>query len=238
MIFRHLFNLFDACFFSFSSSYVFCMHVISFYSSEFHELSINSLFFIIFLFLQLCDDDLLCILFNESQIICFESTNFAFFIMIVKLSVSNRKRLRKNFFLFSFFCLVVCHICSFVFLKSELIIICLVLLMNSRNSFSRTESLHCMLSAILRSQWFFNSCWISVKSRVWRNNDNVSFVVSTCLLKCFNCLMHCFSLTDHISSFSKTCRMIDDLNVLFLIFVKSFKNCSIEYFTNDVTTTF
>jgi hypothetical protein len=49
------------------------MHVISFHSSEFHELSINSLFFIIFLFLQLCDDDLLRILFNESQIACFES---------------------------------------------------------------------------------------------------------------------------------------------------------------------
>ncbi len=71
--FCHLFDLFNSSFFSFASDYVFCMHVISFHSSEFHELSINSLFFIIFLFLQLCDDDLLRILFNESQIACFES---------------------------------------------------------------------------------------------------------------------------------------------------------------------
>jgi hypothetical protein len=156
----------------------------------------------------------------------------------VKLSVSNRKRLRKNFFLFNFFCFVVCHICSFVSLKSELTIICLVLLIKSRNFSSRTESLHCMFSAILRLHWFFNSCWISIKSWVWRSSDNMSFVVSTCLLKCFNCLIHCFSLIDHISNFSKTCRIIDTLNVLFLIFVKSFKNCSIEYFTNDVTTAF
>jgi hypothetical protein len=112
--------------------------------------------------------------------------------------------------------------------------------MKFRNSFSRTKSLYCMLSAILRLQWFFNSCWISIKSWVWCNNDNVNFVVSksTCLLKCFNYLIHCFSLINHISNFSKTCRMINALNVLFLIFVKSFKNCSIEYFTNNVTTTF
>jgi hypothetical protein len=167
-------------------------------------------------------------------------TCFAFFLISFKLSVSNRKHLRKNFFLFNFFCLIVCHICSFIFLKNELTIICLMLLMKSRNSFFRTKSLHCMLSAILRSQWFFNSCWISIKSWVWRSNDNVSFVVSesTCLLKCFNCLIHCFSSIDHISNFSKACRMIDALNVLFLIFVKSFKNCSIEYFTNDVTIAF
>jgi hypothetical protein len=71
--------------------------------------------------------------------------------MSLKLYVSNRKRLRENFFLFSSFCLVVCHIYSFVSLKSELTIICLMLLMKSRNSSSRTRSLHCMLSAILRS---------------------------------------------------------------------------------------
>jgi hypothetical protein len=165
-------------------------------------------------------------------------TCFAFSLVSFKLFVSNRRRLRENFFLFSFFCLVVCHICSSVSLKSELTIICFMLLIKSRNSSSRTELLHCMLSAILRSHWFFNSCWISVKSRVWRNSDNVNFVVSTCLLKCFNCLMHCFSLTDHISDFLKTCQIVDDLNVWFLIFVKSCKNCSIEYFTNDVTTAF
>jgi hypothetical protein len=165
-------------------------------------------------------------------------TCFAFSLINLKLSVSNRKHLRKNFFLFSFFYLVVCHICNFVFLKSELIIIFLMLLMKSRNSSSRTRLFHGMLFVILKSQWFFSSCWISVKSRIWRNNDNVSFVVSTCLLKCFNCLIHCFSLIDHISNFSKTCRIIDVLNVLFLIFVESFKNCSIEYFTNDVTTAF
>ncbi len=103
-----------------------------------------------------------------------------------------------------------------------------------------TLSLFSMLSAILKSQWFFNSCWISIKSWVWRNNDNVSFVVSesTCLLKCFNCLIHCFFLMNHISNFSKACRMINVLNVLFLIFVKSFQNCSIEYFINNVTITF
>jgi hypothetical protein len=33
------------------------MHVISIHSPEFYELSINSLLFIIFLFLQLCDDN-------------------------------------------------------------------------------------------------------------------------------------------------------------------------------------
>jgi hypothetical protein len=78
---------------------------------------------------------------NFALMIC-----FAFFLMNLKLFVSNRKRLRKNFFLFNFFCLVVCHICSFVSLKSESIIICLVLLIKSRNFFSRIESLHCMLS--------------------------------------------------------------------------------------------
>jgi hypothetical protein len=102
--------------------------------------------------LQLCDNSLLRILFNEFQIVCFESASFAFNERQVKLSVSNRKRLRENFFLFSSFCLIVCHICSFVSLKSELTIICLMLLMKSRNSSSRTESLHCMLSAILRLQ--------------------------------------------------------------------------------------
>jgi hypothetical protein len=61
------------CFFNFSSSYVFCMHLVSLHSSDSHKLSINSLFFIVFLFLQLCDDDLLRILFNKSQIIYFES---------------------------------------------------------------------------------------------------------------------------------------------------------------------
>jgi hypothetical protein len=165
-------------------------------------------------------------------------TCFVFSLVSLKSSVSSRKRLRKNFFLFSFFCLVVCHIYSFVSLKSELTIICLVLLIKSWNFSFRTRSLHCMLSAILRSHWFFNTCWISIKSWVWRSSDNVSFVVSTCLLKCFNCLIHCFSLIDHISNFSKTDRIIDALNVLCLIFVKSFKNCSIEYFTNDVTTAF
>jgi hypothetical protein len=101
-------------------------------------------------------------------------TCFAFSLMSLKLSVSNRRRLRENFFLFSSFCLVVCHICSFVSLKSELIIIFLMLLMKYRNSSSRTRSFHCILSAILRPQWFFSSCWISVKSRVWRNSDNMS----------------------------------------------------------------
>jgi hypothetical protein len=79
-------------------------------------------------------------------------TCFAFFLMNFKLFVSNRKRLQKNFFLFSFFCFVVCHIYNFVFLKNESIIICLMLLIKSRNIFSCTRSLHCMLSTILRSQ--------------------------------------------------------------------------------------
>jgi hypothetical protein len=144
-------------------------------------------------------------------------TCFAFFLMSFKLSISNRKRLRKNFFLFSFFCLDVCLIYSFVSLNSELTIICLMLLTKSSKSFFRTESFHCMLSAILRSQWFFNSCWISIKSWVYCSSDNVNFVVSTYLLKCFNCLMYCFLLINHISNFSKTCRIIDVLNVLFLI---------------------
>jgi hypothetical protein len=110
-------------------------------------------------------------------------TCFAFSLMNFKLFVSNRRRLRKNFFLFSSFCLVVYHICNFVSLKNELIIIFLMLLMKFRNFSSRTKSLHCILSAILRFQWFFSSCWISVKSRVWRNSDNVNFVVSTCFVK-------------------------------------------------------
>ncbi len=122
-----------------------------------------------------------------------------------KLFVSSCKRLRKKFCLFNFFCFVVYHICSLVFLKNELTIICLILLIKFRNFFFRTKSFHCMLFAILKSHWFFNSCWISIKSWVWRSNDNVSFVVSTCLLKCFNFSIHCFSLIDHISNFSKTC---------------------------------
>ncbi len=138
--------------------------------------------------------------------------------MSFKLSVSNRKRLRKNFFLFNSFCLVVCHICSFVSLKSELTIICLVLLIKSWNFSFRTRSLLCMLFAILKSHWFFNSCWILIKSWVWRSSDNVSFVVSTCLLKCFNCLIHCFSLIHHISNFSKTCRINDALNIDISVF--------------------
>ncbi len=73
MIFRHLFDLSDARFFDFSSSYVFCMHLVSLHSSNSHKLSINSLLFIIFFFLKLCDNSLLRILFNESQIVCFES---------------------------------------------------------------------------------------------------------------------------------------------------------------------
>ncbi len=44
-------------FFCYASGYFFCMHVISIHSPEFYELSINSLLFIIFLFLQLCDDN-------------------------------------------------------------------------------------------------------------------------------------------------------------------------------------
>jgi hypothetical protein len=64
-IFCHFFDLFNSSFFCLANDYVFCMHVILFHSSEFHELSINSLFLIIFFFLQFCDDDLLRILFNE-----------------------------------------------------------------------------------------------------------------------------------------------------------------------------
>jgi signal transduction histidine kinase len=135
MIFRYLFNLFDACFFSFSSSYVLCMHFVSFHSSNFINWALIRFFSSFFFF---------C---NFAMMTC-----FAFSLMSLKLSISNRKRLRKNFFLFNFFCLVVCHICSFVFLKSELTIIYLMLLIKIRNSFSRTESFHCMLFAILRSQ--------------------------------------------------------------------------------------
>jgi hypothetical protein len=149
---------------------------------------------------------------------------------------SDLNRLRDNLLSCSSFVLICLHIFNFVSWRIDFEIISFAFLTKESNSSARAKSLHCMNLLIFDSHRF-NSCSMSAKSweSMWRSNDNWELESR---LKIFNYLMQVFELIDHISDFSNACRIIDDLNVSFLILVRSLRNCVKEYSTNDFAIVF
>ncbi len=101
-IFRYFFDFFDSSFFCFSSSYVFCMHFVSFHSSNLHKVDINFLLLDVLFFLKFCEYCSLRILFNKSQIICFESVKFAYYEFHLNYLFSNINAFEKISFYSAF----------------------------------------------------------------------------------------------------------------------------------------
>jgi hypothetical protein len=162
----------------------------------------------------------------------------AFFLISFSFFISDLNRLRDILDLFNFFNLVCRHICNSVFLRIVSKIISLILVTNESNFSARIESLHCMNFWIFDLHWWFKSyststifvewVWRDDKDNDDKDNKNwfkfVIWLFESWELNFFNCWMHVFELTDHILDFWNACRIVDALNVWFLILIKFFRN--------------